>query len=94
MKDLKHIRRFNESEENLNISDVRSSLYQLKKHLEDKRISDEETLKYFKQIESGIKNLEMYDELYSDLGEEIFNLHENGSSLSEIGEYVWKHYNG
>jgi hypothetical protein len=36
----------------------------------------------------------MYDELYSDLGEEIFNLHENGSSLSEIGEYVWKHYNG
>jgi hypothetical protein len=25
MKDLKHIRRFNESEENLNISDVRSS---------------------------------------------------------------------
>jgi hypothetical protein len=26
MKDLKHIRRFNESEENLNISDVRLSL--------------------------------------------------------------------
>jgi hypothetical protein len=25
MKDLKHIKRFNESEENLNISDVRSS---------------------------------------------------------------------
>jgi hypothetical protein len=94
MKDNKHIQSFNEHQENLNISDVRSSLYQLKKHLEDKRISDKETLKYFKQIESGIKNLEMYDELYSDLGEEIFNLHENGSSLSEIGEYVWKHYNG
>jgi hypothetical protein len=27
MKDLKHIKRFNESEENLNISDVRSSNY-------------------------------------------------------------------
>jgi hypothetical protein len=28
MKDLKHIKRFNESEENLNISDVSDSLYQ------------------------------------------------------------------
>ena len=27
MKDLKHIRRFNESEENLNISDVSDSIY-------------------------------------------------------------------
>jgi hypothetical protein len=31
MKDLKHIRRFNESDENLNISDVRSSSYISKK---------------------------------------------------------------
>ncbi len=29
MKDLKHIRRFNESNENLNISDVRSSNYMM-----------------------------------------------------------------
>jgi hypothetical protein len=28
MQDLKHIKRFNESEENLNISDVSDSLYQ------------------------------------------------------------------
>ena len=28
MKDLKHIKRFNESDENLNISDVSDSLYQ------------------------------------------------------------------
>jgi hypothetical protein len=34
MKDLKHIKRFNESEENLNISDVRGSSY------------DEDTLKW------------------------------------------------
>lgn len=94
MKNKKIITTLEEFKENLNISDVRSSLYQLKKHLEDKRISDKESLKYFKQIESGIKNLEMYNKLYSDLGEEIFDLHEKGSSLSEIGEYVWKHYNG
>jgi hypothetical protein len=94
MKDNKNVKSFGQFNENLNISDVRSSLLQLKKHLEDKRISDKETLKYFKQIESGIKNLEMYNELYSDLGEEIFDLHEKGSSLSEIGEYVWKHYYG
>ena len=94
MKHLKTQQELNEVSENLNISDVRSSLLQLKQHLEDKRISDKEALKYFKQIESGIKNLEMYYKLYSDLGEEIFNLHEKGSSLSEIGEYVWKHYSG
>lgn len=38
MKDLKHIKRFNESEENLNISDVRSSFSKkssMKKFLED-----------------------------------------------------------
>ena len=29
MKDLKHIKRFNESDENLNISDVRSSNYSM-----------------------------------------------------------------
>jgi len=29
MKDLTHIRRFNESEENLNISDVSRSLYEI-----------------------------------------------------------------
>jgi hypothetical protein len=34
MKDLKHIKRFNESEENLNISDVRSSKEQLKHFLD------------------------------------------------------------
>jgi hypothetical protein len=34
VKDLKHIKRFNESEENLNISDVRGSSY------------DEDTLKW------------------------------------------------
>ncbi len=31
MKDLKHIKMFNESEENLNISDVRSSNYSMTK---------------------------------------------------------------
>ena len=36
MKDLKHIRRFNESEENLNISDVSDSLLQLEKYIEDR----------------------------------------------------------
>jgi hypothetical protein len=34
MKDLKHIKRFNESEENLNISDVSSSKEQLKHFLD------------------------------------------------------------
>ena len=38
MKHLKTTQELNEASENLNISDVRSVLLQLKQHLEDKRI--------------------------------------------------------
>jgi hypothetical protein len=34
MKDLKHIKRFNESEENLNISDVSNSVFSITEQLE------------------------------------------------------------
>ncbi len=70
------------------------SLYELKQHLEDKRLSDGETLKLFKKIEDDIKNLESYEELYSKLANEINDLSENGSSTSEIGEHVKKHFLG
>lgn len=75
------------------ISDARNNLYQLKKHLEDKRISDKKTLKLFKQIENSIMNLESYEKLYSDLGDETYKLSKN-NSLSEIGEHVMKHFGG
>ena len=47
MKDLKHIRRFNESEENLNISDVSDSdlINQIKKYKEE-LLSDLEEMVY------------------------------------------------
>ena len=88
MKHLKTPQAFNESLENLNISDVISSLYQLKQHLENKRISDKDTLKLFKQIESQIKDLEMYKEIYGNLEDEVHNLFDKNTSLSEIGDYI------
>jgi hypothetical protein len=50
MKDLKHIKRFNESEENLNISDVRSS-----KRNYDKLIMELNLLKYEDGSEVNVK---------------------------------------
>jgi arsenate reductase-like glutaredoxin family protein len=38
MKDLKHIKRFNESEENLNISDVSNSVFSITEEQLDKLI--------------------------------------------------------
>jgi hypothetical protein len=50
MKDLKHIKRFNESEENLNISDVSDSeLFELK-------LTKEEVLKLKRCLSSLYKN--------------------------------------
>ncbi len=88
MKDNKHIKSFNEHQENLNISDVRSSLLRLKQHLEDKRISDKDTLKLFKQIESQVKDLEMYRQIYGELEDKVHNLFDKKTSLSEIGDYI------
>ena len=88
MKHLKTRNQLNEATENLNISDVISSLYQLKQHLENKRISDKDTLKLFKQIESQIKDLEMYKEIYGNLEDEVHNLFDKNTSLSEIGDYI------
>lgn len=82
------------NKENLNISDVSDSLFKLKQHLEDKRISDKDTLKLLKQIESNIHNLETYKELYSGLEDEIFNLNEGNTPLSKIGKHVVKHFFG
>ena len=65
-----------------------SSLYQLKQHLENKRISNKDTLKLFKQIESQIKDLEMYKEIYGNLEDEVHNLFDKNTSLSEIGDYI------
>ena len=61
-----------------------SSLYQLKQHLENKRISNKDTLKLFKQIE----DLEMYKEIYGNLEDEVHNLFDKNTSLSEIGDYI------
>ena len=88
MKHLKTQNQLNEATENLNISDVIRSLYQLKQHLENKRISDKDTLKLFKQIESQIKDLEMYKEIYGNLEDEVHNLFDKNTSLSEIGDYI------
>jgi hypothetical protein len=58
MKDLKHIKRFNESEENLNISDVSRSftIEDLRKAFNDGQ----------KSIEIKMKQKESYDE-YGDM---------------------------
>jgi hypothetical protein len=58
MKDLKHIKRFNESEENLNISDVSGSftIEDLRKAFNDGQ----------KSIEIKMKQKESYDE-YGDM---------------------------
>jgi hypothetical protein len=58
MKDLKHIRRFNESEENLNISDVSRSF-----NIEDLRKAFNDGQK---SIEIKMKQKESYDE-YGDM---------------------------
>jgi hypothetical protein len=52
MKDLTHIRRFNESEENLNISDVRSmSNSEITQILDETNLSNEyDRLKIFYQL--------------------------------------------
>ena len=88
MKHLKTQQELNEASENLNISDVRSSLLRLKQHLEDKRVSDKDTLKLFKQIESQVKDLEMYREIYRELEDKVHNLFDKKISLSEIGDYI------
>jgi phosphotransferase system IIB component len=88
MKHLKTQQELNEASENLNISDVRSSLLRLKQHLEDKRVSDKDTLKLFKQIESQVKDLEMYRKIYGELEDKVHNLFDKKTSLSEIGDYI------
>jgi phosphotransferase system IIB component len=88
MKDLKTPQQLNEASENLNISDVRSSLLRLKQHLEDKRVSDKDTLKLFKQIENQVKDLEMYRQIYGELEDKVHNLFDKKISLSEIGDYI------
>jgi len=88
MKHLKTPQELNEASENLNISDVRSSLLRLKQHLEDKRVSDKDTLKLFKQIESQVKDLEMYRQIYGELEDKVHNLFDKKTSLSEIGDYI------
>jgi hypothetical protein len=52
MKDLKHIKRFNESEENLNVSDVRSmSNSEIIQTLDETNLSNEyDRLKLFYQL--------------------------------------------
>jgi small-conductance mechanosensitive channel len=88
MKHLKTQKQLNEGQENLNISDVISSLLQLKQHLEDKRVSDKDTLKLFKQIENQVKDLEMYRQIYGELEDKVHNLFDKKTSLSEIGDYI------
>jgi hypothetical protein len=65
MKDLKHIRRFNESEENLNISDVRSS----KSHLDflDEVVEKLNKLKEESHKRGYVdeKDVDFIEELYS-----------------------------
>ncbi|MDY0143208.1 MAG: hypothetical protein RBR97_15075 [Bacteroidales bacterium] len=61
MKDLKHIRRFNESDENLNISDVISSknmwLEKLQKDLLQNKYNLNKVGLYNGLIKEGIENL-------------------------------------
>jgi len=64
MKDLKHIKRFNESEENLNISDVSDSKEQLKHFLDYVRryhVSDIPMDKIDEYVNSYIKSVENND---------------------------------
>ena len=77
MKDLKHIKRFNESEENLNISDVRSSKLNIHDFMEQLSIDDirksiEDNLHYQKTgkrlFDRTIQD-EIYEIYFSGLGE-------------------------
>jgi hypothetical protein len=55
MKDKKHIKTFEQHQENLNISDVRSSNEQLENHDEKERLEYERGIELYKQ---GLENIE------------------------------------
>jgi hypothetical protein len=76
MKDLKHIKRFNESEENLNISDVRSS-----KKINDSYKYDK---KSYKIVEDFLK--EKMGDYVNPLDQEDLT-----KLLIEFGEKIWIH---
>jgi hypothetical protein len=73
MKDLKHIKRFNESEENLNISDVMNSKLNLYKNILSLFISklpdDKIILDYFTKDDA---HLELQDWIGMNLRKEIY----------------------
>jgi hypothetical protein len=63
MKDLKHIKRFNESEENLNISDVRKSkksYYHLQQS-EDGRFNESSTIAWIESDTSKEERIKLAD---------------------------------
>ena len=66
MKDLKHIRRFNDSEENLNISDVRSSeLFILKLTKEEAKLLKQALSRTMAKGEVLDFSMKLEDELYN-----------------------------
>ena len=94
MKDLKHIKRFNESEENLNISDVRSSKKSINEDIYDLFIEFEKSIKKHIQEVQDIyhKALLTKDERYiNELKSYILMLKKVPANLMKIGnDYVGK----
>jgi hypothetical protein len=94
MKGLKHIKRFNESEENLNISDVRSSKKSINEDIYDLFIEFEKSIKKHIQEVQDIyhKALLTKDERYiNELKSYILMLKKVPANLMKIGnDYVGK----
>ena len=81
MKDLKHIKRFNESDENLNISDVSDS---------EITISKEELISFLKDFEDGVRIGDFYDTEFSEKSKKIINFlikDWNGSNDINVGDF-------
>jgi hypothetical protein len=94
MKNLKHIRKFNESEENLNISDVRSSKKSINEDIYDLFIEFEKSRKKHIQEVQDIyhKALLTKDERYiNELKSYMSMLKKVPANLMKIGnDYVGK----
>ncbi len=80
MKDLKHIRRFNESEENLNISDVSDRIFNRQREIDRLKLKLEELKKETKHLsrdEFGRK----YKHIFVELNNKINTLEHRNKLL-------------
>jgi hypothetical protein len=100
MKDLKHIKRFNEAQENLNISDVRSSIINRQKEIDKLRIELETILAKTKDLSKGEIGLKGYNKVIDELKSKILELEQRtkldrikiGEDVDDLSDNRFKRY--